>query len=108
MSFVTYTAPPRWPVKPPAIRTTIGQWIVDYIGELPTLAQVQAQAAPSPAQIDDGIKNQIKAAIDNPDPTTRLLIAVCKANYANIPALKTAFPTLAQYVAAIKAHLDVG
>lgn len=59
MSFQTWNVDPGFPPADGRTRTTIGQWVVDYDPPTaPTLAQVQAQAAPSAAQVVADLRRQ--------------------------------------------------
>lgn len=51
-------------------------------------------------------RKALKSLIDSPNGIMRVLIAKGIVDWNNIPALKTAFPTLAAYVTAVKAQLD--
>jgi hypothetical protein len=108
MSFQTFSQAPRWSPEPGRTRATIGGIVVDYTGPTPpTLAEVMAQHAPTPAQVLADERTRLKGLFDAPDATMRVLKAVCIVNWNNIPALKQAFPTLAAYAAAVKAQIDL-
>jgi hypothetical protein len=110
VSFQTWSVAPPFPPDTGRTRTTIGGFVVDYTGATPpTLAQVMAQAAPTPDQIKASQNDQIKASIDSPDVNTRLIIALARQLYADlssVPAFATKYPTLASWVTAIKSRID--
>lgn len=108
--FVTYNVLPSFPPTDQfgvgAVRTQIGGFWVDYLGTTPTLAEVQAQAAPTAAQVTASNRAQIKASLDNPDQTQKLLVALLTVLWNKIPALKTVWPTLAAMKTDIKTQVD--
>jgi CTP:molybdopterin cytidylyltransferase MocA len=116
--FVTYgpsTGPlPHFPATdqdPAAARAAIGGLWVDYVAPAPTAAQVLAQSAPTAAQLLAAERAALAAAIDAPTVQMRVVVAIASLYYADmvamVPAFKAKYPTLASYVAAVKAQVNV-
>ena len=111
MSFTTYTQQPAFSATDQfgagTIRTQIGGFWVDYIGTIPTLAQVQAQAAPTALQILTDERTQLKALIAAPNRETRVLDVFATLLWSKLPGMKTVWPTLAALKADVESQVDL-
>lgn len=101
-----YTALPAFPAtdqEPAAQRIQIGSLWVDYVGQLPTQADVDAILSPDPATIDQATLN---AALAAPGSVVRALALVV---LQEINTLRTkaglATYTQAQLVSALQAKM---
>jgi hypothetical protein len=82
---------------------------VDAVGTPPTLQEVtDFVSPPSAAAITDSQRAYAKALLADPSGQTKLLRAVALTIYNNVPALKTAFPTVTAFRTTILATLDAG
>jgi hypothetical protein len=115
--FVTYGPstgpPPNFPASaqdPNAVRTNIAGLWVDYLTTAPTVAQVNAQAAPTAALITASDRAALIALIGSPTGQMRVIVALAKQLYADlsatVPAFASKYPTLGSWVTAIEAMVN--
>lgn len=109
MSFQTFAADPGFPPADGRTRTTIGQWIVDYDPPTaPTIADVQAQAAPSAAQIYSALQAATAAMFqDRQSGFGRALRAIGAVVLARVNATDQTLTNLLAAIAAAASLADL-
>lgn len=96
---------PAWPPEAGRTRSTIAGLVVDWSVSQPTEAEVLAAWTPSDADKTAANKQAAQQTLAGTTPADFRFRAMLRVLYRSMPALRTAFPTMARFRAAVAAEI---